>query len=303
MTMEDAIFRAVVDYTPKVCVERALQNGDGLYRNEKFVDLEEQCLVFEDLLRQLFHIAKQLNPRDVQGALRRFNAVHVGKLFEEHAEGGQSARSVRVQAQGIISLIAYVNKRRRNWVDGSRARAGIGRLVRASAVALEQPAAVRRRSKTPPSRTPPSSRGSEKAQACSYRHDSMVRALSLTEHEDLQVVPVTAQDAPIEVLSSQEAVDPQGLLKPFTDWSKGALARQPADGRIEYATMFVKKDADSAFKFARFEDGKEYESEIPALVAKRPAMKRPAAAANAEIDPEPATEILPKSEDKKAQTR
>ena len=38
-------------------------------------------------------------------------------------------------------------------------------------------------------------------------------------------------------------------------------------------------------------------------MAKRPAMKRPAAAANAEIDSEPATEILPKSEDKKAQTR
>ena len=66
--------------------------------------------------------------------------------------------------------------------------------------------------------------------------------------------------------------------------------------------MFVKKDADSAFKFGRFEDGKEYESEIPVLVAKRPAMKRPAAAANAEIDSEPATEILPKSEDKKAPT-
>ena len=131
----------------------------------------------------------------------------------------------------------------------------------------------------------------------------MVRALSLTEHEDCQVVPVAAQDAPIEVLSGQEAVDPQGLLKPFTDWSKGDLARQHADGRIEYATMFVKKDADSAFKFGRFEDGKEHESEIPALVAKRPAMKRPAAAANAEIDSEPATEILPKSEDKKAQTR
>ena len=195
-------------------------------------------------------------------------------------------------------LIAYVNKRRRNWVDGSRARAGIGRLVRASAEAIEQPAAVRRRSKTPPSST-------EKAQACGYRHDSMVRAL-MTEQKDLevlQVVPVAAQNAPIEVLSSQEAVDPEGLLKPFTDWSKGALARQHADGRIEYATMFVKKDADSAFKFGRFEDGKEYESEIPALVAKRPAMKRPAAAANAEIDSEPATEILPKSEDKKAPTR
>ena len=164
--IEDAIFRAVVDYTPKVCVERALQNGDGLYHNDKFVDLEEQCLVFEDMLRELFKIAKQLNPREVQGALRRFNAVHLGKLFEEHAEGGRSARSVRVQAQGIINLIAYVNKRRRNWVDGSRARAGIGRLVRASAEAIEQPAAVRRRSKTPPSST-------EKAQACGYRHDSM----------------------------------------------------------------------------------------------------------------------------------
>ena len=69
----------------------------------------------------------------------------------------------------------------------------------------------------------------------------MVRALSLIEYEDLQV-SVAAQDAPIEVLSSQEAVDPQGLLKPFTDWSKGALARQHADGRIEYATMFVKKE-------------------------------------------------------------
>ena len=183
-------------------------------------------------------------------------------------------------------------------MDGSRARAGIGRLVRASAEAIEQPAAVRRRSKTPPSST-------EKAQACGYRHDSMVRALRMTEQKDLevlQVVPVAAQNAPIEVLSSQEAVDPQGLLKPFTDWSKGALARQHADGRIEYATMFVKKDADSAFKFGRFEDGKEYESEIPALAAKRPAMKRPAAAANAEIDSEPATEILPKSEDKKAPT-
>ncbi|CAE7489833.1 unnamed protein product, partial [Symbiodinium pilosum] len=200
-------------------------------------------------------VAKQLNPRDVQGALRRFNAAHAGKLFEEHAEGGRSARSARAQVQGIINLIAFVNKRRRNWVDGSRARAGIGRLVRASAEAIEQPAAVRR------------------------RHDSMVRALSLIEYEDLQV-SVAAQDAPIEVLSSQEAVDPQGLLKPFTDWSKGALARQHADGRIEY-------------------DGEEYESEIPALVAKRPAMKRPAAAANAEIDSEPATEILPKSEDKK----
>ena len=312
--IEDTIFRAVVDYTPKVCVERALQNGDGLYHNDKFVDLEEQCLVFEDMLRELFKIAKQLNPREVQGALRRFNAVHLGKLFEEHAEGGRSARSVRVQAQGIINLIAYVNKRRRNWVDGSRARAGIGRLVRASAEAIEQPAAVRRRSKTPPSST-------EKAQACGYKHDSMVRAL-MTEQKDLevlQVVPVAAQNAPIEVLSSQEAVDPQDLLKPFTDWSKGALARQHADGRIKYATMFVKKDADSAFKFGRFEDGKEYESEIPALVAKRPAgkeyeseipalvakrpaMKRPAAAANAEIDSEPATEILPKSEDKKAPT-
>ena len=146
MAMEDAIF--VVDYTPKVCVERALQNADGLYHNEKFVDLEEQRLVFEDLLRQLFQIAKQLNPRDAQGALRRFNAAHVGKLFEEHAEGGRSARSARVQAQGIINLIAYVNKRRRDCVDGSRARAGIGRLVRASAEAIEQPAAVRRRSKT-----------------------------------------------------------------------------------------------------------------------------------------------------------
>ena len=126
------------------------------------IDLEEQCLVFEDLLRQLCQVAKQLNPRDVQGALRRFNAAHAGKLFEEHAEGGRSARSARAQVQGIINLIAFVNKRRRNWVDGSRARAGIGRLVRASAEAIEQPAAVRRRSKTPPSRTPPSSRGSEK---------------------------------------------------------------------------------------------------------------------------------------------
>ena len=77
--IEDAIFRAVVDYTPKVCVERALQNGDGLYHNDKFVDLEEQCLVFEDMLRELFKIAKQLNPREVQGALRRFNAVHLGR--------------------------------------------------------------------------------------------------------------------------------------------------------------------------------------------------------------------------------
>ena len=204
MAMEDAIFRAVVDYTPKVCVERPLQNGDGLYRNEKFIDLEEQCLVFEDLLRELFQIAKQLNPRDAQGALRRFNAARLGKLFEEHAEGGRSARSARVQAQGIINLIAYVNKRRRNWVDGSRARAGIGRLVRASAEAIE-PAAVRRRSKTPPSRTPPSSRGSEKAQACSYRHDSMVRALSLTEQKDFQVLPVAAQDAP-----DRSVVKPRG---------------------------------------------------------------------------------------------
>ena len=324
------MFHILCDKTNPQCLKRAqdAETPQGLFHYSP-QEMETACELHVNLLEALFREeGKQLVPREVQRALGRFNLLHGGKLFVSdstsssrpsslQAGTGTSPRSttsnsnasLRVQAQGLINMLSYVNKKRRNSTTGTRASKELQRLMSASNL----------RSSSPPERSPKSSPESSTKAAtttkCSSASRSLLQAFGLeswpaeigepevetaevpprrlarkTSEVQLVQVEVPERDV-VSVASTEEQRDPKASpsdSKIYMDFAKGKLVRHFPDGKIEEAEMFEKSGC--AFLWGRFSDGKEVESEQPcqlkiltrpaAVSSSGPLVKRPASASS-----------------------
>ena len=112
---------------PAAAISQAIETKQGLFWYPE-QNPELACVNFARMLRELFKLGKTLLPKDTQKAVERFSDLHCGKLLDDK-------RTARNQAQGILNMMSFVNRKRRNLKDGSRMSETMLELIECSRVA------------------------------------------------------------------------------------------------------------------------------------------------------------------------
>lgn len=199
-TMSEAIFLAMCKKCPSAAIVRAVDQQEGLFWHPS-QNLELACLNFEAMLAELFLISKSLLPKEVQKAMQRFDEHHGHKLVDAE---DSSCRSLRNQSQGILNLMSYINKRRRNMKDGSRMPDRVKRLIECSRQSPDSCSSNGR-----PSISPNKSAGREQSapsSASKYDRANILAAFGQVpeDDQDCMIVEVANEDVNLEAIVDLE---------------------------------------------------------------------------------------------------
>ena len=244
---------------PAAAISQAIETKHGLFWYPE-QNPELACLNFAPMLRELFKLGKTLLPKETQKAVERFSDLHCGKLLDDK-------RTARNQPQGILNMMSFVNRKRRNLKDGSRMSETMLALIECSRVAPDSCSSSsipsRRTSLSPSARTLiKQSTSDDILEAFGLKHqvnDSDDDVVVLEERQ--------AQQKDNVVINLENDLVTTKTKKDYTihtDHALGVLVRLHKDGRVEQADM-TKEAPKFGFLVGVFADGERGVSELPAL--------------------------------------